>query len=457
MKRLGIPLLHLLAFWPLGPWYARRLHEPAGEPWCLLPLAAAAVFLATRTRAGSDAPDAPDLHRFAAPAALTLLYAALYPWLPPLVRAGIAVTALTCTWSVCLLGRRFHAGLWALLLLSLPVMATVDFYAGFPLRIVVTRLAAGLLNFGGAAVQASGTVLEWHGRPVAVDAPCAGIRMLWTGAFLATAVSCYRGLGFGGIARAAAWTFALVLAGNVVRATSLFLAESGMVPAPPWFHTAAGLLIFAATAGAIVFLTLRIRAPSPREHAHAPPGAGTLPLRMVLPLLAVGALAAAIPLWSPPPAASHEGFPGWPVTFEGRTLTALPLTPQETRFEKSFPGRIGRFTDGERTIVLRWVRRPSRQMHPAETCFRALGFAIAPAPLVRAADGRLWSAFRASRGLESLQVRAQIRDEAGATWPDVSTWFWAAASGRSAGPWWAVTVAQAMPPAYARSHGKETP
>ena len=49
--------------------------------------------------------------------------------------------------------------------------------------------------------------------------------------------------------------------------------------------------------------------------------------------------------------AAVVAFPGWPSTFEGRTLTPLPLNEMETKFATGFPGRIARFSDGEREII----------------------------------------------------------------------------------------------------------
>jgi hypothetical protein len=40
-----------------------------------------------------------------------------------------------------------------------------------------------------------------------------------------------------------------------------------------------------------------------------------------------------------------------------------------------------------------------------------------------------------------MQVCERIYDQAGASWTDVSSWYWDAALGRSQGPWMAVAVA----------------
>lgn len=139
--------------------------------------------------------------------------------------------------------------------------------------------------------------------------------------------------------------------------------------------------------------------------------------------------------------AGSTAFPGWPSEFEGKTLTSLPLTEIEQRFNAGFPGKIGRFTDGEREIIVRWVTEATRALHPASDCFQGLGYSIKPLPLRRDETGTLWSSFTAAKGDNRLQVYERIHSDAGETWTDVSAWYWAALRSGS-GSWWALTVAE---------------
>jgi len=154
-------------------------------------------------------------------------------------------------------------------------------------------------------------------------------------------------------------------------------------------------------------------------------------------------IAAIAPLrtW-PRSSAASDAFPGWPSDFEGRPLRALTLSEREQLWSRDFPGRVGRFTDGHNEIVLRWLARETRQLHPAADCFRALGYAIAPQPLVVDSTGAQWGCFLARRSDEKLRVRERMADETGQSWSDVSAWFWSATLRRSRGPWWAWTVAE---------------
>jgi hypothetical protein len=152
-------------------------------------------------------------------------------------------------------------------------------------------------------------------------------------------------------------------------------------------------------------------------------------------------LAALAPFATPAPTpVEHAGFPGWPDSFEGYPLQPLAFAPVEERFARSFPGRIGRFSDGRREIVLRWIASPTRKLHAAADCFKGSGFDVKPLPL-EVKDGMAWSAFSAQRGTQRLHVREAIADAGGNRWTDVSAWYWAAVRGETQGPWWAIVVA----------------
>ncbi len=122
--------------------------------------------------------------------------------------------------------------------------------------------------------------------------------------------------------------------------------------------------------------------------------------RLAQPLFALAVLAAAIaPMIAPRTMAQAKlaaGFPGWPQTFEGRSLTELALTKREIAFAEDFPGRIARFSDGRREIILRWVALATRRLHPASDCFKGLGYSITPSAMQHAASGNPMSCFRLS-------------------------------------------------------------
>jgi hypothetical protein len=137
---------------------------------------------------------------------------------------------------------------------------------------------------------------------------------------------------------------------------------------------------------------------------------------------------------------AHE----WPSALDGAPLRPLALTPVEQRFAHKFPGHIGRFEAGRDVWVLRDVARPTRALHPAADCFRGLGYRIEQARLQNDTDARLWRCFVAERDGERVRVCERIVDAQGQGFVDASSWFWAAALGRSSGPWRALTRVQAL-------------
>lgn len=232
-----------LAVWPVWRWYALRTIDGSDEPCGLLALATL-VFVAVRN--GVRLPS--DEQQLIAPSVLLAVYALTFTSLSPLPRAVIAVAAF----GVLFLRGQTAVAHWGLLALSLPVIATVQFYAGYPLRIVAAEGAAAALRMLEFAVTREDTTLHWGGETIMVDAPCSGIRMLWFGAYLAASVACWNRLGnlrsmvlFGA-------AFLLVIGANVVRATALFFKEAGIVALPEWTHAGIGLLAFAGAALLIV-------------------------------------------------------------------------------------------------------------------------------------------------------------------------------------------------------------
>jgi len=95
------------------------------------------------------------------------------------------------------------------------------------------------------------------------------------------------------------------------------------------------------------------------------------------------------------------------------------------------------------SLIIRWVARETRALHPASDCFKGLGHSIKPLPARVDHAGHSWGVFEARRGDEALQVHERIYDSADKeSWSDVSSWFWQATMEKTSGGWWAVTVAE---------------
>ncbi|HSD27219.1 MAG TPA: hypothetical protein VLL75_07940 [Vicinamibacteria bacterium] len=143
---------------------------------------------------------------------------------------------------------------------------------------------------------------------------------------------------------------------------------------------------------------------------------------------------------------ADAGFPGWPATWDSQPLHPRAATAAEAAFARHFPGRMAAFDDGRRHLLLRYVTQPTRRLHPASDCYRGAGYAVSPRPLRVDGEGRRWGCFAARRAASSLLVCESITGAGRRSWSDVSSWYWAALVEPSAGPWWAVTVAEAVRP-----------
>lgn len=233
------------ALWPVWTWYFIRMTDGSDEPWGVAALLLALGLIAKRWRAepiGSG--------RVLAVMGLLGVYALGFGTLPPLIRAMIAVTAVAMVFAP----REGGLGIWGLLLLSLPVLATMQFYLGYPLRAFAAATSAGILGGLGLDVTRTGLTLWWRGEGVSVDAPCSGIKMLWGGFVLVSGLCAWRGAVVRATVGSMVAAFAVILAANILRVTLLFYKEAHVVHLPEWTHAAIGCLCFALAAGVILRL-----------------------------------------------------------------------------------------------------------------------------------------------------------------------------------------------------------
>jgi exosortase len=243
----------LLALWPVIAWYAVRIVDSSDDNFGLLALITALGFVFLKQ--GDYRPQAIPLISITL---LMIAYIASLFLLPPILRAAIAMTLVGILLSPIYLDKRMHLGLWGLLLLSLPVMASVQFYLGYPLRWIVGYMAEGLLQLNGLAVSHSGTQLNWSGGAVSIDAPCSGVKMLWFGFYLCFTLSCLSGLSAGRLVMLGGATFIVIVGANTLRATALFYTESGLLAMPAWAHNGVGIVMYLIGAISIVYCGNRL-------------------------------------------------------------------------------------------------------------------------------------------------------------------------------------------------------
>ena len=247
----GLVAAQAVGLWPIWHWYARRLTDGSDETWGLLALGV--VLLLVWCRRGHLRPE-PQPALLLMAGVLTALSAAGTPWLHMLPRAVLGVSALGLTLAAVLDRSRPILPLWCLVLLSLPVVSSqqLQFYLGYPLRAFTAWASRGLLALAGFEIVQTGTALTWMGRTVLVDAPCSGIQMLWVGMLLAALLSYLTRASAARFGLNAAAAFLIILAGNVIRNSLLFVKEAGILHLPAWTHAATGLLAFLLTSILIV-------------------------------------------------------------------------------------------------------------------------------------------------------------------------------------------------------------
>ncbi len=426
-----VPTWMLLAF-PLLPsaaWYVRRLDDGSDEPYGLIPLALA-VLLAWRDRG--------DLKATAGArtlgAVMVLFSVLLIPVAPPMIRAALAVTG-----SGILLGMHRPPALLGLLALSLPVVASLQFYAGYPLRLATAGGAAHLLQTFGVTVERSGVELGIAGSLVGVDPACAGVRMMWQGLIAAMALAAYHRLSWRATAMAGMFAFLLVIPANMVRAALLALDETGRLPHLGLGHGGIGLICFLA-----IIAPLALWIPRHAGHVKTTAPSGESPLAR--PALACACLMAPLllsgPARDPAPPLLAGGMPET-FSFGGLTLPLEPQTPtrEEAAFSRSFPGSIGVFRRDRDQVIMRRVTQATRRLHPAADCLRAAGYHTGDSVTVRLGDGTTWSRFHATGDGQRLTVHERIVSESNAaTWTDVPAWYWSALRRPLNGPWRAETL-----------------
>ena len=260
--------LQALALLPAWAWMARRLADGADDPLGLLALAALATLAGLHRKALRASP---ALGWLAAATALTLAATLLRGALPPLLASLLAVLALA-TALLAFLPRQVAATPVLLLaVLALPLLSSLQFYAGYPLRVVTATASQGLLALF-FTVWREGSALLVDGRLVIVDAPCSGVQMAWLGYFTAGATALWAGLADRTVLARLPCVGLTVLAGNVLRNTLLVAAEGAGRPLPAWGHEALGLVVLGAVCAAVAWQVQRpVAQPlSPGvRHAHA--------------------------------------------------------------------------------------------------------------------------------------------------------------------------------------------
>lgn len=246
---LGWVALQALALWPHGAWMVRRATDGSDDPLGLAALAVLALLVAwnaPRLRV------APLTGWLAAAGALTLAANAALFVAPPLVAALLAALALAAGLVAWWPAAAPRLPLLGLLVLALPLIASLQYYGGYPLRVLTAHLSAALLQLVGLSAEPSGASMLVSGQLVIVDAPCSGVQMVWMAYFSACTVAAWAALRDAAFVRRLPLVGLVVLVGNVVRNAVLVALEARPQGLDATVHEAIGLAALALVCGAVV-------------------------------------------------------------------------------------------------------------------------------------------------------------------------------------------------------------
>jgi len=240
--------LQVAALWPHWRWAAARLADGSDDP---LGLAAIVVLGFALWRLAPRLRSAPSRAWLMVAMAATLLATLASMAAPPLLAACVAVLALVAGLCAFVPSGTPLLPLAGLSVLALPVVSSLQFYAGFPLRVVTAQLSTWALQLGGMAAERSGTAMLVEGRLVIVDAPCSGVQMVWMAYFCACTVAWWCGLDTRRFAKRLAFVGVIVLMGNVLRNSVLVVLEARQASVPALWHEAIGLAVLALVCAAV--------------------------------------------------------------------------------------------------------------------------------------------------------------------------------------------------------------
>lgn len=438
-----------IALWPTWLWMAQRMTDGSDDPLGILALAALAGLTWQARRELRDAPWRPGLWLALG---FTLAASAAFGQVRPLLVGLLSMTAVTGVLLAFLPQRIAKAPVLGLSVLALPLLSSLQFYAGYPLRVVTAEVSRWLL-WPFFNVWREGSTLTVDGQLVIVDAPCSGIQMAWLGYFAACAVALFSRTGNRRFLTRLPFVGCVILAGNIVRNSVLVAFQANGRSLPEWLHQGIGLFFLALVCLVVACIMQRERRP---VRVETPPPQRPENTAGRLPLLFIGMLTLCT-LWTGTVGMLQQAAARpieqslaveWPVEWNGRHLRPLAPSEVEKQFARNFPGFIARLTDGEQMLVFRHVAKPTRMLHPAVDCYKSLGYRIRQERLESDAGNRMWRCFTASRADQDLRVCERIENAAGEVYTDTSAWYWAALRNPERGPWQAVVTARAVGAAY---------
>jgi exosortase len=243
MHPLPLAAIALVACWDSWRWTIHRLTQSPEEGLSLLftfaLLGVLAIPRVAKRRWKSRIDPILPAAMLTLRAALTLANA------PSIIQSALATTLLAY-----IVYRAAHdtappAAFWGLIALAMPVLPSLQFVFGYPLRVVSATLTVALLNLQGVPITRDGTYVTIAGQTSQFDAPCSGIAMLWALILVTLMAALIARLSLAKLSLALLLTLTVAIAANALRVASLLYATTMLgATEPPWLHEAVGLAAF---------------------------------------------------------------------------------------------------------------------------------------------------------------------------------------------------------------------
>lgn len=252
LKNEASLFLLLLAFWPVWQWYVARMLDPSDESWGVIALITAIFFVLTRQKT------LPSNSNLLPCLCFLMLYISIYHFVLPIISACVAMLALALFMSQRYYGKWLQPGIMGLMVISLPLISSFQFYLGYPLRLVASHLCLPFLSLAGFNAYVEGVVIHCNNTMIVVDAPCTGIRMGWVAFYLCYFLATYYNFNLKKTLLCMSTTSFCVLVANVLRACSLVHMECGSFNFPAYMHDVIGIMSFTCLAVALCLIAAKL-------------------------------------------------------------------------------------------------------------------------------------------------------------------------------------------------------
>ncbi len=472
--------LTALAFWPVLQWYVFRLFDKSDESLGILSLVTAILLVFIGHRAGLSKRSESNGSYLFVPLILVAIYAFIFHNAPNLVLAVIMTIALWCAMSNNETKHRLQwrgdiasPAILGLLLLSLPIIASCNFYLAYPLRLAVAWSVAFIFKLYGMSAEIIGTSICLNNQQINIDLPCSGIHFLWFASYLSLIMAFFSKANltktmsivlFGGLAALIANVFRAVLISLISVNGFSSLAQNTIV------HQGIGAIMFCLVAFLILKFYRSYQNKSEGKLLAVPDtnriSAGKMSTDRELATVNINGtsiryvnlcyflicfVAAGVPFASGKQIADFQSTQLSPVfdqllqTYDKNPLfKKVALSEQERQFQVNFPGKIDKYGDGQTQLILRRVYLPTRQLHPIIDCLRGEGYRLISESISKDSDNIYWNELLVEINGHRFLVNERILDETGSSWVHVSDWYWASLLGQTKGPWLSITKIKAV-------------